>query len=77
MKPVFSAKGPLHWATEPSPAHEKSGFKGSAWESAIVQLAEAGDARFIDILRKHVAAGVIRSERALAALNATEPDAAA
>lgn len=77
MKPVFSAKGPTHWATEPSPAHEKSGFKGSAWESAVVQLAEAGDARFIDILRKHVASGVIRSERALAALNAPEPDAAA
>lgn len=77
MKPAFSTKGALHWATEPSPAHEKSGFKGSAWESAIVQLAEASDARFIDILRKHVAAGVIRSERALAALNATEPDAAA
>lgn len=76
MKPAFSTKGPLHWATEPSPAHEKSGFKGSDWESAIVQLAEASDARFIDILRKHVAAGVIRSERALAALNAPEPDAA-
>lgn len=76
MKPAFSTKGSLHWATEPSPAHEKSGFKGSAWESAIVQLAEASDARFIDILRKHVAAGVIRSERALAALNAPEPDAA-
>ena len=73
MKPAFSTKGALHWAT---PAHEKSGFKGSAWESAIVQLAEASDARFIDILRKHVAAGVIRSERALAALNAPEPDAA-
>lgn len=77
MKPAFSTKGPLHWATESSPAHEKSGFKGSAWEAAIVQLAEAGDARFIEILRKHVAAGVIRSERAIAVLHAPEPDAAA
>ena len=77
MKPVFSAKGPMHWAAEPSPAHEKSGFRGSAWEAAIVQLAEAGDARFIDILRKHVASRVIRSERALATLNTPEPDAAA
>lgn len=77
MKPVFSAKGPLHWATEPSPAHEKSGLKGSAWESAIVQLAEAGDARFIDILRKHIASGVIRSDRAKTVFNAYAPDAAA
>ena len=77
MKPVFSAKGPLDWAAEPSPAHEKSGFNGSAWEAAIVQLAEAGDARFIDILRKHVASRVIRSERAIAVLHAPEPDAAA
>ena len=77
MKPVFSAKGPMHWASEPSPAHEKSGFSGSAWESAIVGLAESGDVRFVDILRKHVASRVIRSERALAALNTPEPNAAA
>lgn len=77
MKPAFGAKGPLDWAAEPSPAHEKSGFTGSAWENAIVQLAGAGDARFIDILRKHVASRVIRSERAIAVLHAPEPDAAA
>jgi hypothetical protein len=77
MRPAFSTKGLLDWASEPSPAHEKSGFSGSAWESAIVGLAESGDARFVDILRKHVAAGVIRSERALAVLSAPKSDAAA
>jgi hypothetical protein len=77
MRPAFSVKGPLDWAAEPSPAHEKSGFSGSAWESAIAGLAESGDVRFIDILRKHVAAGVIRSERALAVLSAPKSDAAA
>jgi hypothetical protein len=77
MKPAFSAKDSLAWAAEPSPAHEKSGFSGSAWESAIVGLAESGDARFIDVLRKHVASSAIRSERATAALNTPEPDAAA
>jgi hypothetical protein len=77
MRPAFSVKGPLDWAAEPSPAHEKSGFSGSAWESAIVGLAESGDARFIDVLRKHVASSAIRSERATAALNTPEPDAAA
>ena len=52
MKPAFGTKGPLDWAAEPSPAHEKSGFTGSAWENAIVQLAGAGDARFIGIERE-------------------------
>lgn len=61
------------WAKTP-PAY---GAAGSIWERMIIELAEAGDARFIDILRKHVASRVIRSERALAALNTTEPDAAA
>lgn len=50
---------------------------GSVWERMIIELAEQGEPRFIDILRKHVASRVIRSERALAALNTTEPDAAA
>lgn len=72
MKTVFSKKGPTHWAEIPSPGHEKSGFKNSHWEAAIVGLAESGDARFITILRGHIQAGVIRSERAAAALN-TEP----
>lgn len=76
MNAVFSTKGPLHWAKEPSPAHEQSGFKSSAWETAIVQLAEAGDVRFVEILRGHVSAGVIRSDRARAALNHGAADAA-
>lgn len=44
--------------------------KGSAWELRIIELAEAGRAPFVEILRQHVAAGVIRSERAKAVLNA-------
>ena len=72
MKTVFSKKGPTHWAEIPSPEHEKSGFKNSHWEAAIVGLAESGDARFIEILRGHIQAGVIRSERAKAAA-LTEP----
>lgn len=61
------------WAKTP-PAY---GAAGSVWERMIIELAEQGESRFIDILRKHVASRVIRSERALAALNTTEPDAAA
>lgn len=61
------------WAKTP-PAY---GAAGSVWERMIIELAEQGEPRFIDILRKHVASRVIRSERALAALNAPEPDAAA
>lgn len=38
------------------------------WESAIIGLAESGDERFVEILRGHVAKGVIRSERAKAAI---------
>lgn len=61
------------WAKTP-PAY---GAAGSVWERMIIELAEQGESRFIDILRKHVASRVIRSERALAVLNTTEPDAAA
>ena len=61
------------WAKTP-PAY---GAAGSVWERMIIELAEQGEARFIDILRKHVASRVIRSERALATLNTPEPDAAA
>ena len=61
------------WAEEP-PA---GGAGGTAWEKAVIELAEAGDARFINILRRHVERGAIRSERATAALGATEADAAA
>lgn len=39
------------------------------WESAIIELAEQGDARFVKILGDHVAAGVIKSERAKKALS--------
>ena len=72
MKTVFSKKGPTHWAEIPSPEHEKSGFKNSHWEAAIVGLAESGGARFITILRDHIQAGVIRSDRAKSAA-LTEP----
>ena len=61
------------WAKTP-PAY---GAAGSVWERMIIELAEQGESRFIDILRKHVASRVIRSERALAVLSAPKPDAAA
>lgn len=72
-KRMTSGKEFTAWADEPPPR----GAAGTLWEKHIIEMAEAGDARFIDILRKHVASRVIRSERALAALNAPEPDAAA
>lgn len=56
------------WAKTP-PA---GGARGSRWEQNLLELAEAGDARFIEILRGHIQAGVIRSERAKAAA-LTEP----
>lgn len=56
------------WA-KAAPAH---GAAGSAWEAAIVGLAESGDAWFITILRDHIQAGVIRSDRAKSAA-LTEP----
>ncbi len=52
------------WARTP-PAR---GAAGSAWERMIVELAEAGDPRFVKVLAEHVQSGVIRSERAAAAL---------
>lgn len=61
------------WAKTP-PA---GGARGSRWEQNLLELAEAGELRFIAILRDHVERGVIVSARASAALNATEPDAAA
>lgn len=61
------------WAKTP-PAY---GAAGSVWERMIIELAEQGESRFIDILRKHVASRVIRSERALAVLSAPKSDAAA
>lgn len=72
MKAVFGQRGPLHWAEEPSAAHEMNSRKGSAWESAIVKTAQSGDERFVRILREHIAAGVIRSQQAIDALSTLE-----
>lgn len=63
----------LSWAKTP-PTY---GAAGSVWERMIIELAEAGDARFVAILRDHVAAGVIRSERGHAVLETGGADAAA
>ena len=68
-----SGKDFTAWADEPPPR----GAAGTLWEKHIIELAEAGDPRFIEKLRKHVASRVIRSERAIAVLHAPEPDAAA
>lgn len=38
------------------------------WERTIIELAEAGDSRFVDILRRHVASGLIKAKRAVDAL---------
>lgn len=54
--------GSTSWASGEPPS-----IRGP-WESAIIGLAEKGDPRFIDILRKHVRNRVIRSERAMRAL---------
>lgn len=61
------------WADEP-PA---CGAGGTAWEKAVIELAEKGDSRFVEVLRRHVERGVIRSGRALAVLSASKSDAAA
>lgn len=64
--------GSLSWASQaPAP-----GCRGP-WESAIIKLAEQGDQRFVRILAEHVANGVIRGERAKAALDAAEHGKAA
>lgn len=52
------------WAKTPPPG----GARGSRWESAILELAEAGEPRFVKILAEHVSRGVIASPRATAAL---------
>lgn len=52
------------WAKIPPPG----GARGSRWESAILELAEAGEPRFVKILAEHVSRGVIASPRATAAL---------
>ena len=75
MKLMLGNQDHLAWARSPSPAHEKSGFKASAWEKSIVDLAASGDHRFIEILREHIDAGVISSERAKAVIFGGWPDA--
>ncbi len=52
------------WAKIPPPG----GARGSRWEVAIIELAEAGEPRFLQILAEHVERGVIVSPRASAAL---------
>lgn len=58
--------GGTSWAETPPPG----GARGGLWERSIIELAEQGERRFVRILAEHVAAGVIRSERAKAVLNA-------
>lgn len=61
------------WAKIPPP----SGARGTQWEKLVIELAESGDQRFLQILAEHVALGVIRSERARRALEAAGYDAIA
>lgn len=65
--------GDTSWART-APA---DGARGSLWERRIIELAEAGDPRFLQILAEHVERGVIRSERARQALEAAGYDAVA
>lgn len=65
--------GGTSWASSPPPG----GAKGSAWERNIIELAEGVDQRFVRILADHVTSGVIRGERAHAALEAAGHDVAA
>lgn len=53
------------WARTP-PA---GGASGTPWEKAVIDLAEAGEPRFVKILAEHLRSGAIQSERAIAALN--------
>jgi len=59
------------WAKIPPPG----GAAGTHWEQNLIELAEAGDPRFLRILAQHVERGVIRSERARAVLSLTSADA--
>lgn len=65
--------GDTSWARTP-PA---DGARGSLWERRIIELAEAGDPRFLQQLAEHVERGVIVSARASAVLNAAESHALA
>lgn len=73
MKPMKSAQQDMTaWAKTPP---ERVRVAGSAWEQAIVELAKAGDPRFVQILRGHIEAGVIRSQTAADALAAAQVSA--
>lgn len=72
-KRMTSGKEFTAWADEPPPR----GAAGTPWEKHIIELAEAGDLRFIEKLRRHVASGVIRCERARAVLERADSDATA
>jgi hypothetical protein len=61
------------WADMP-PAR---GATGTAWEKALIELVESGDSRFFGKLRAHLQSGAIRSERARAAIEAADGNAAA
>lgn len=70
-KRMTSGKEFTAWADEPPPR----GAAGTLWEKHIIELAAAGDPRFLRILAQHVERGVIRSERARAVLSLTSADA--
>lgn len=55
-------EGSTEWAKGAPP------FIRGPWESAIIELAERGDARFVKILGDHIKAGTIRGDRAVKAL---------
>lgn len=65
--------GDTSWART-APAN---GACGSLWQRRVIELAESGDPRFLQILADHVERGVIVSARASAALNAAASDAIA
>lgn len=63
--------GSTKWATG-SPPHIRG-----PWETAIIELAERGDSKFVAILRDHVKRGTIKGERALAVLRKPDENEAA
>jgi hypothetical protein len=72
--PTETGKGKafVAWAlTPPAPGRRMH------WETAIVELAEQGDPRFVRILAEHVERGVIVSARAAAVIHGQADDCAA
>lgn len=67
MKRALGDAGFLDWARFPPVSSHRD-----PWEAAICECVEAGDDRFVPILRMHVEQGVIRSERAKAALGTAD-----